>query len=71
MDREEVDSTSLRSIGYDSVDSTLEVEFIKGRVYCYLDVPQHVYAAVMAADSIGAAFSKLVKSGGYVHSRVN
>ena len=71
MNRDAVESTSLKSIGYDPKDSVLEVEFVKGAVYRYSDVPQQVYDSVMTAESVGAAFSKLIKSGGYVYSKVS
>ena len=70
MNRSDVDSTSLKSIGYDSGSSVLEVEFVKGSIYRYSDVPEHVYDEVMTSDSIGAAFGKLIKSGGYVYNKV-
>lgn len=69
MDRDPVESTSIRSVGYDQESSTLEVEFIKGAVYAYSDVPEDAYLSLLASESIGAAFSKLVKSAGYEYER--
>ena len=71
MNRDPVTSTSLKSIGYDPNNNVLEVEFIKGSVYEYSGVSQDTYDSIMTADSIGSAFSKLVKSGGYVYKRVD
>ena len=39
MDRIQVRSSNIRSIGYDQKTQTLEVEFLKGGVYQYFDVP--------------------------------
>ncbi len=39
MDRIQVRSSNIRSIGYDQNRQILEVEFLKGGVYQYFDVP--------------------------------
>ena len=38
--REAVDSSSFASIGYEEETRTLEVEFVDGEVYRYLEVPR-------------------------------
>ena len=42
MQRTVVDSTSFRSLGYDPAHNLLEVEFLNGHIYRYLDVPRDV-----------------------------
>jgi hypothetical protein len=52
-----VDSSLIRSVGYDLPNSVLEIEFVeRGRVYHYFDVPLSVYSELMAAGSKGAYF---------------
>ena len=71
MERVIVDSSLLKSLGYDGGTSTLEVEFHNGAVYTYDGVPEEVYSEVMSAESVGKAFNRLVKSeGSYPYKRV-
>jgi len=53
MEREQVSSSNVKSIGYDINTSILEVEFKNGRVYQYFNVPINVYKALINASSIG------------------
>ncbi len=53
MRRRPLNSSSVRSAGYDGDSRTLELEYVNGSVYRYFDVPQPTYAALMAAPSIG------------------
>ena len=53
MERKTVSSSNIASIGYDENSSTLEVEFLNNSIYQYFDVPQHIYEALMQADSHG------------------
>ncbi|MET9316655.1 KTSC domain-containing protein [Kribbella sp. NPDC003505] len=59
MRRRPVNSSSVRSVGWS--DGTLELEYVNGYVYQYLDVPQPEYAALMAAPSIGSYVNKHIK----------
>ena len=54
MQRTQVRSKSIRSLGYDPNEHVLEVEFANGRVYHYLDVPEAVHRLALRAPSIGA-----------------
>jgi hypothetical protein len=66
MNRETVESSQLKSVGYDAEKQILEIEF-KGKgeaiggVYQYLDVPQHIHRELMAAESIGRYFGPNVR----------
>ena len=53
MDRTPVVSSNVKAIGYDPVDSVLEVKFNSGAVYQYRDVPEEVYNDFMIASSKG------------------
>lgn len=62
MDRLPIDSSLIRSIGYDFPNSVLEVELLpNGRVYRYYDVPLSIYNELMAADSKGSYFNEWVR----------
>ena len=56
-----VDSSSLRSIGYDAATSTLEVEFRNGSVYQYAHVPSELWARFRHAESVGKFFQEHVR----------
>ena len=70
MDRMYVSSSNIASIGYDSKNQILEVEFLNGCVYQYYDVPEALYEGLMAADSHGKYLNVYVKRGGFRYSRV-
>jgi len=61
MKRESVRSSTIRSVGYDPVTGTLEVEFVTGDVYTYSDVPSHLHQWLMAVGSKGGFFNKHVR----------
>lgn len=61
MDRAQVSSTSIASIGYDEPSLTLEVEFLDASVYQYFDVPKNVYDELMSAGSHGQYLAQQVK----------
>ncbi|ANH01769.1 MULTISPECIES: KTSC domain-containing protein [Leptospira] len=69
MQRENVSSTNIRSIGYDSETSTLEVEFLNGGTYQYFDVPESIHQGLMSAVSHGEYLAACIK-GSYRYSKV-
>lgn len=56
MNRKNVSSTNIRSVGYDPESSTLEIEFHSGGIYQYLSVPKATYDELMRASSHGSYF---------------
>jgi hypothetical protein len=68
MERHNVDSSMARTVGYDPVNSTLEIEFRTGEVWHYHQVPESVYLE-MISGSIGRYFQAHIK-GQYPESRV-
>lgn len=46
-----VASTALATVGYSKRRHILEIEFVNGAVYRYLDVPPSVYRDLIAAES--------------------
>lgn len=61
MKRTHVNSTSIRSIGYDEATKTLEVKFIDDDVYQYFNVPGETYQELLTAGSIGAYLNTEIK----------
>ena len=70
MDRKYVSSSNIASIGYNSIDQILEVEFLNGAIYQYYDVPEALYEGLMAAESHGKFLNEYIKKGGYRYDRV-
>ena len=56
MKRRRVESSAIRSVGYDSDLALLEIEFTSGDVYRYHAVPPSVHRALMDAESKGRHF---------------
>lgn len=65
MERKYVSSTNLKSVGYDEIHQTLEIEFVSGGIYQYYQVPLNVYIGLMNAASHGSYFDLHVKKAGY------
>jgi hypothetical protein len=51
MERKRVNSSKIRSVGYDEKSQTLEVELTNGQVTQYLNVYPEVYRRFMAAPN--------------------
>ncbi|MBZ9570579.1 KTSC domain-containing protein [Methanobrevibacter sp. TMH8] len=62
MNRDNVVSSNINSIGYDSATKTLEIEFHSGGTYQYYDVPESEYNGLMAASSHGSYFHANIKN---------
>ncbi len=59
--RTAVESSALRSVGYDAGARVLEIEFVGGAVYTYADVPASVHRELMDAPSHGRYFGRAVR----------
>lgn len=68
MDRD-VASSNVVAIGYDRPTETLEVEFLRGAVYQYYGVPEHMYNNIMSAPSKGRFLKTYIRDS-YPFSRV-
>jgi hypothetical protein len=56
MDRKRVNSSAIRSVGYDSRNRVLEVEFSSGSIYQYSGVSEEVHRRLMNSPSAGSYF---------------
>lgn len=70
MIRVPVDSSNIVSIGYDTDNQLLEIEFKTKRTYRYSSVPPHVYAGLMKSQSHGKYFLDHIQ-GAYAYIEVN
>lgn len=59
--RAPVDSSLIRSIGYDADHAVLEVEFVSGQVYRYHFVQRRTWNELMQADSKGRYFDAHIR----------
>ena len=69
MNRYQVASSNVRSIGYDSMTQTLEVEFQSGWVYQYYGVPDFLHQQLMQASSKGQFLHQYIRNA-FPYSRV-
>ena len=70
MDREQVSSSNIDSIGYDHATEILEIEFRGGTIYEYRNVPLVVYQELMNAASHGSYFNREI-SKRYSYERIS
>lgn len=70
MERINVLSSNLASIGYELENKTLEIEFLNGGIYQYFNVPEKVYTGLMNADSHGKFLNDYVKKAGYHFEKI-
>ena len=56
-----VNSSNLRSVGWNPGTGILEVEFHSGSVYEYYDVPEEVYGELLEASSKGGYFHRNIR----------
>ena len=56
-----VDSTTLRTVGYDAERQILQIEFQNRSIYQYFEVPATIYQELMHAPSKGAYFNRSIR----------
>lgn len=61
LQRNPVESTNLRSVGYQRAGRVLEIEFRSGNIYRYRDVPLSAFEALMKAESKGRFFAQRIR----------
>lgn len=59
MLRQAVVSTDIRSIGYEN--GVLEIEFLKGGIYTYPNVPREHYEFMISHSHPGTYFHRVIK----------
>ncbi|TDC50623.1 KTSC domain-containing protein [Jiangella ureilytica] len=61
MTRWPIESSAVRTMGYDAESSTLEVEFSSGDVYRYYSVAPADVEGLILADSKGTFINQVIK----------
>lgn len=59
--RQKVKSSTIDSIGYDRTLQTLEIAFLNGNIYQYLNVSIEKHWGIMQADSKGSYLADEIK----------
>ena len=62
MTRVQLASSMIASAGYDAPARVVEIEFVTGAVYQYLDVPPDLYQALLDAPSQGRFFHSRIRT---------
>jgi len=60
MERVPLESTAVRSAGYDAASSTLELEFNSGRIYQFENVPISVYQWLLRTPNKGSYVARMI-----------
>lgn len=61
MERINVISSNLKSVGYDKSTNILEIEFHQGTVYQYFGVPESIFISLINSSSKGEFHSQFIK----------
>lgn len=69
MQMTQVQSSNVDSVGYDATSQELQINFLNGSSYLYLNVPQHEYDNLLQAPSIGSHFNRYIRNQ-YPHQRI-
>lgn len=69
MERQFVQSSNLRSVGYDQKTNILEIEFYSGGIYQYFNVPLDIYQGLLSAPSKGRFHAYNIKNS-YRYQRI-
>lgn len=61
MERQAVESSQIRAIGYDPHTWKMEVQFKSGSVYRYDNVDPSTHEGLIRAESVGGYFCEFIK----------
>ena len=64
-----VESATISTVAYDPAGKRLQLEFRRGSIYEYLDVPHAVHQSLLRAPSKGAYFNQTIR-GRFPYRRV-
>jgi hypothetical protein len=62
LKRTQIESSSIKSIGYEPEGKLLEIELRGGGIYQYFQVPPKVFDDLINAASAGRYYSKYVRA---------
>jgi hypothetical protein len=58
-----VDSSSIEAAGYDPDDREIYIRFLDGRTYAYGDTDEATFQELLAAESVGGYFNRVIRPG--------
>jgi hypothetical protein len=64
-----VQSNAIHAIGYDPENHLMEIIFTGGGIYCYSEVPPHIFQQFLQAGSKGGFFQSHIR-GAYPNWRL-
>lgn len=56
-----VESSNVKSVGYDEDNKNIYVELINGKCYTYVNVPKKIFEDLLIAPSIGSYINRYLK----------
>jgi hypothetical protein len=62
MQMTQVQSSNVAEVGYNSDTEELQIIFLNGSSYLYLNVPQNEYENLLQAPSIGSYFNRYIRN---------
>lgn len=62
MERQEVKSSQIKSVGHDPSTNMMEIEFNGGAIYQYSNVDQEEFDTFLKSESIGKHFGATFKN---------
>lgn len=57
----DVESSNVKSVGYDEENKNIHIELISGECYMYKNVPKKVFEDLLLAASIGSYINRYLK----------
>jgi hypothetical protein len=57
-----VQSSNVKSVGYDEDNRNIHIEFTSGECYAYINVPKKVYEDLLIAKSIGSYINRYLRN---------
>lgn len=69
FEMEALNSKDISYLGHDAASGTLAIEFTRGPVYVFNEVPREVYEQLCTAEAPDALFADKIKNG-YRNKRV-
>ena len=61
MEMIRVNSSAIRTVGYDPVTGRMKIVFAQGHVYDFCRVPSHVFEGLLRASSKGAYYNAHIR----------
>ena len=61
MERKPVNSSNIKSVGYDESTGTLQIEFVSGAVWNYENIEKWMYESLISSLSVGKYFSANIR----------